>query len=214
MLRRQQAIISSMTREERRRPELIKASRKQRIAGGLGRHRAGDQPAAEAAYGNGPHGEADGQAGPEGADASRHRRPDAPHRGKRHARPYLARHQQSDPRPQVLRRGPEAARRTGWSGRSPGYGFGYGAATGEPKFWIGLPLAKRRKPKACAGSHVAFAGPEPQGGRCLLQGGDQGRRQGQRQARPAPRISRRTTTAPSSSTPRVTRSRPCCHKPE
>ncbi len=36
MLRRQQAIISSMTREERRRPEIIKASRKQRIAGGSG----------------------------------------------------------------------------------------------------------------------------------------------------------------------------------
>ncbi len=36
MLRRQQAIISSMTREERRRPEIIKASRKQRIAGGAG----------------------------------------------------------------------------------------------------------------------------------------------------------------------------------
>jgi signal recognition particle subunit SRP54 len=36
MLRRQQAIISSMTRQERRRPDIIKASRKQRIAGGAG----------------------------------------------------------------------------------------------------------------------------------------------------------------------------------
>ena len=36
LLRRQQAIISSMTREERRRPEIIKASRKQRIASGAG----------------------------------------------------------------------------------------------------------------------------------------------------------------------------------
>ena len=36
LLRRQQAIISSMTRQERRRPELIKASRKQRIASGSG----------------------------------------------------------------------------------------------------------------------------------------------------------------------------------
>jgi signal recognition particle subunit SRP54 len=35
-LRRQQAIISSMTRVERRRPEIIKASRKQRIAAGSG----------------------------------------------------------------------------------------------------------------------------------------------------------------------------------
>jgi signal recognition particle subunit SRP54 len=36
LLRRQQAIISSMTRDERRRPEIIKASRKQRIATGAG----------------------------------------------------------------------------------------------------------------------------------------------------------------------------------
>jgi len=38
----------------------------------------------------------------------------------------------------------------------PGYGFGYGVKKGEPKFWIGTPLAKRRKAKACAGSHIAF----------------------------------------------------------
>jgi len=36
LLKRQQAIISSMTKEERRKPELIKASRKQRIANGSG----------------------------------------------------------------------------------------------------------------------------------------------------------------------------------
>jgi signal recognition particle subunit SRP54 len=36
MIKRQQAIISSMTRMERRRPEIIKASRKQRIASGSG----------------------------------------------------------------------------------------------------------------------------------------------------------------------------------
>jgi signal recognition particle subunit SRP54 len=36
MIKRQQAIISSMTRAERRRPEIIKASRKQRIASGSG----------------------------------------------------------------------------------------------------------------------------------------------------------------------------------
>jgi signal recognition particle subunit SRP54 len=36
LLKRQQAIISSMTREERRKPEIIKASRKQRIAHGSG----------------------------------------------------------------------------------------------------------------------------------------------------------------------------------
>ena len=38
----------------------------------------------------------------------------------------------------------------------PGYGFGYGQTKDAPKFWIGPPSAKRRKPKACAGSHVAF----------------------------------------------------------
>jgi catechol 2,3-dioxygenase-like lactoylglutathione lyase family enzyme len=38
----------------------------------------------------------------------------------------------------------------------PGYGFGYGQTKDAPKFWIGPPAAKRRKPKACAGSHVAF----------------------------------------------------------
>jgi signal recognition particle subunit SRP54 len=36
LLKRQVAIISSMTKVERRRPELIKASRKQRIAAGSG----------------------------------------------------------------------------------------------------------------------------------------------------------------------------------
>jgi signal recognition particle subunit SRP54 len=36
ILKRQQAIISSMTKQERRRPEIIKASRKQRIAAGSG----------------------------------------------------------------------------------------------------------------------------------------------------------------------------------
>jgi len=36
LLKRQQAILSSMTKEERRKPELIKASRKQRIASGSG----------------------------------------------------------------------------------------------------------------------------------------------------------------------------------
>ncbi len=38
----------------------------------------------------------------------------------------------------------------------PGSGYGYGASKDAPKFWIGLPLAKRRKARACAGSHVAF----------------------------------------------------------
>ena len=38
----------------------------------------------------------------------------------------------------------------------PGYGYGYGAVKGDARFWIGLPLAKRRKPRASAGTHVAF----------------------------------------------------------
>ena len=41
-----------------------------------------------------------------------------------------------------------------WS--AAGSGYGYGAVKGEPKFWIGLPLVKRRKPRASAGTHVAF----------------------------------------------------------
>jgi signal recognition particle subunit SRP54 len=36
VIKRQLAILSSMTPKERRRPEIIKASRKQRIAGGSG----------------------------------------------------------------------------------------------------------------------------------------------------------------------------------
>ncbi len=43
-LDRIQAIILSMTPEERRRPELIKGSRRLRIARGLGHERAAGQP--------------------------------------------------------------------------------------------------------------------------------------------------------------------------
>jgi catechol 2,3-dioxygenase-like lactoylglutathione lyase family enzyme len=39
---------------------------------------------------------------------------------------------------------------------TPG-GYGYGPSNARiNSFWIGLPFAKRRKPRACAGSHVAF----------------------------------------------------------
>jgi catechol 2,3-dioxygenase-like lactoylglutathione lyase family enzyme len=34
--------------------------------------------------------------------------------------------------------------------------YGYGPSKDSPQFWVGLPLAKRRKAKACPGSHVAF----------------------------------------------------------
>ena len=77
ILKRQQAIISSMTKEERKKPELIKASRKQRIANGSGRQRRRRQQAAEAAYGNAADDEADEKARPEGPDAPGPLRPDA-----------------------------------------------------------------------------------------------------------------------------------------
>ena len=48
MLKRQEAIISSMTKEERRNPELLNGSRKRRIAPGSGTSVAGGQPPREA----------------------------------------------------------------------------------------------------------------------------------------------------------------------
>ena len=48
ILKRQAAIISSMTMKERRAPDIIKANRKKRIAAGSGHVGAGSQPAAEA----------------------------------------------------------------------------------------------------------------------------------------------------------------------
>jgi catechol 2,3-dioxygenase-like lactoylglutathione lyase family enzyme len=40
-----------------------------------------------------------------------------------------------------------------------GHAYGYGAAKDQPRFWIGLPLAKRRKARAGAGTHIAFEAP-------------------------------------------------------
>ena len=92
----------------------------------------------------------------------------------------------------------------------PGYGFGYGAVAGEPKFWIGLPLAKRRKPKACAGSHVAFQAPNRKAVDAFYKAAIKAG--GKDNGKPGPTITP-TTTAPSSSTPRVMRSRPSAINP-
>jgi catechol 2,3-dioxygenase-like lactoylglutathione lyase family enzyme len=40
-----------------------------------------------------------------------------------------------------------------------GHGYGYGAVKDEPRFWVGLPRAKRLKPRSSAGTHVAFQAP-------------------------------------------------------
>ena len=77
IIKRQEAIISSMTPAERKRPEIIKASRKRRIAGRLRHHRAGRQQADEAVPGDDADDEARPQDGKEGNDARRHARADA-----------------------------------------------------------------------------------------------------------------------------------------
>ena len=58
---RQRAIISSMTPRERRNPDILKASRKKRIAAGARRQCRGGQPAAETASPDGRHDEVDGR---------------------------------------------------------------------------------------------------------------------------------------------------------
>ena len=64
IIKRQEAIISSMTKAERRNPKLLNGSRRRRIAVGLGHHGAGDQPAPEAVSGHGRDDEKDEEAGP------------------------------------------------------------------------------------------------------------------------------------------------------
>ena len=53
MLRRQVALINSMTKKERRNPDILQASRKKRIAAGAGLEVAGAQPAPEDAPADG-----------------------------------------------------------------------------------------------------------------------------------------------------------------
>ena len=77
MLDRQQAIIDSMTPAERSNPKLLNSSRKRRIAGGSGHHRAGHQPPAQAGQADERDDEAGRQTGREGPHAGRDARPDA-----------------------------------------------------------------------------------------------------------------------------------------
>ncbi len=74
ILKRQIAIIQSMTKEERKNPDLLKASRKKRIAAGVGHGRVGRQQASEDAPADGGRDEEDGQDGNQGHDARRPRR--------------------------------------------------------------------------------------------------------------------------------------------
>ena len=82
-VKRSLAIISSMTPKERRNPDLIKASRKNRIAKGSGVGVQEINKLLKQHHGNGPHDEAGLQARPEGPDAPRPRRPDEGRHGRR-----------------------------------------------------------------------------------------------------------------------------------
>ena len=81
-VRRQRAIISSMTPQERRNPDMLKASRKKRIAAGAGVGGRARQPAAQAAPADGRHDEDDGRRGRQ-ARHDGQARPDDGH-GRRH----------------------------------------------------------------------------------------------------------------------------------
>ena len=61
ILKRQQAMIGSMTKAERKNPKLLNASRKKRVAAGSGTSRAGHQQAGEDAPADGRHDEDHGQ---------------------------------------------------------------------------------------------------------------------------------------------------------
>ena len=69
ILKRQQAMIGSMTKAERKNPKLLNAKRKKRVAAGSGTIGAGHQPAGEDAPADGRHDEGDGQ-------EARHLQPD------------------------------------------------------------------------------------------------------------------------------------------
>ena len=83
IIKRQVAVIDSMTRQERKNPDILKASRKKRIAAGAGSQGRGSQQAAQDAPEHGRHDEGDGfgQARPDG----RHRAGDGLWRRRRHA---------------------------------------------------------------------------------------------------------------------------------
>ena len=61
ILKRQQAMIGSMTKSERKNPKLLNASRKKRVASGSGTSRSGHQQAGEDAPPDGRHDEGHGQ---------------------------------------------------------------------------------------------------------------------------------------------------------
>ena len=71
VVKRQEAIIQSMTPKERRKPQIIAASRKRRIAAGSGHQRAGREQAAEAVHDDEQDDEESRQDGEEGHDARR-----------------------------------------------------------------------------------------------------------------------------------------------
>ena len=85
ILKRQVAVIDSMTREERRNPDLLKNSRKKRISAGSRREGRGDQQAPEDAPEHGRHDEGHGP-GQARADG-RARQHDGFWRRRRHAEP-------------------------------------------------------------------------------------------------------------------------------
>ena len=83
MLRRQIALINSMTKKERRNPELLQASRKKRIAAGAGPRGPGAEPAPQDAPPDGRRDEEARRHGQEGPAPRRPRR--ALRQGRRHA---------------------------------------------------------------------------------------------------------------------------------
>ena len=100
IIKRQVAVIDSMTRQERRNPDILKASRKKRIAAGAGARSRGSQQAAQDAPEHGRHDEGHGfgQARPDGRHRAgdglwrRHgRRPNRSRRWRRRCRAAVAR---------------------------------------------------------------------------------------------------------------------------
>ena len=83
---------------------------------------------------------------------------------------------------------------------------GYGRD--QPAFWLHEGSGSQDRP-----AHRLHRA-QPRRGRRLLRGGDRRRRQGQWRAGPAAALSSRTTTAPSSSIPTATISKPSATQPE
>ena len=86
-LKRQEAIILSMTMKERRAPDVIKASRKKAHRGGFGHHGSGGQQAPEAVRPDVADDEADEEARQKGRSAPRLRWRDASGDGRRRVAP-------------------------------------------------------------------------------------------------------------------------------